>query len=43
MSDQVKIILDPSVAKDWTEIDAIKLIGRGLENGERYRPTWASH
>ena len=34
MTDQVKIVLDPSAAQSYVEIDAIQLIGRTLKKGK---------
>ena len=33
MTDQLKIVLDPSAAQNWVEIDAIKLTGRTRPKG----------
>ena len=34
MTDQLTIVLDPTAANDWLEIDAIKLMGRTQPKGK---------
>ena len=35
MTNQVKIVVDPSVSKSWVQIDAIRLIGSTIPKGKQ--------